>query len=259
MDKLQEICTVKKEHITQQKQQVSISDLEDTAQQNTPCGFYTALQKAQHIPLIAEIKKASPSKGLIRADFEPATIAKEYEKGGATCLSVLTDTPYFQGKDEYLLQAKNACDLPVLRKDFILDPYQVVESKALGADCILLIVAALALSQAKELEAAAHEIGLDVLVEVHNAEELEQALQLTTPLIGINNRNLKTLEVNLITTKTLAPSITNDRMVICESGIFNHTEIQEMLEHNVSGFLVGESLMRQENITHATQELLGIS
>lgn len=195
--------------------------------------------------VIAEIKKASPSKGVIREDFRPAEIAASYEKGGAACLSVLTDRQYFQGSPEYLQQARGACELPVLRKDFMIAPYQVYESRAMGADCILLIVAALELSQMQELEAVAHELGMAVLVESHDGEELERALQLKTPLIGINNRNLRTFDVTLDTTLGLLDQIPEDRIVITESGIFTQEDVTLMQSRNVHAFLVGEAFMRK--------------
>lgn len=195
--------------------------------------------------VIAEIKKASPSKGVIRADFRPAEIAASYEKGGAACLSVLTDQQYFQGCAEYLQQARAACDLPVLRKDFMIDPYQVYEARAMGADCILLIVAALSLAQMQELEAVAQELGMAVLVESHDGDELDLALQLKTPLVGVNNRNLRTFEVSLDTTLDLLPQIPQDRIVITESGIFTADDVALMQDHGVNAFLVGEAFMRQ--------------
>lgn len=197
--------------------------------------------------VIAEIKKASPSKGVIRVDFNPAEIAASYEHGGAACLSVLTDEQYFQGSAEYLKQARAACDLPVLRKDFMIDAYQVYEARAMGADCILLIAAALTLPKMQALEAVAHELGMAVLVEVHNAEELEQALQLKTPLLGINNRNLRTFEVTLDTTLGLLSRIGQDKIVVTESGIFTSDDVALMRDHNVHTFLVGEAFMRQDD------------
>ncbi|MEO1957556.1 MAG: indole-3-glycerol phosphate synthase TrpC, partial [Methylophilaceae bacterium] len=195
--------------------------------------------------VIAEIKKASPSKGVIREDFNPAEIAKSYEQAGAACLSVLTDEKYFQGSAAYLKQARDACKLPVLRKDFMVDPYQVVEARAMGADCILLIAAALELKQMQLLEDVSHELGMAVLVEVHNQEELDLALELATPLVGINNRNLRTFDVTLQTTIDLLKKLPDDRFVITESGIFTPEDVALMREHNVNGFLVGEAFMRQ--------------
>ena len=195
--------------------------------------------------VIAEIKKASPSKGVIRENFNPAEIAKSYEKGGAACLSVLTDKQYFQGSAEYLKQARAACKLPVLRKDFMIDPYQVYEARAMGADCILLIVAALELAQMRELEELSHDLGMAVLVEVHDGDELELALQLETPLIGINNRNLRTFDVTLETTLQLLKQLPDDRFVVTESGIFTPEDVALMRSNHVHAFLVGEAFMRQ--------------
>jgi len=195
--------------------------------------------------VIAEIKKASPSKGVIREDFNPAEIAKSYEQAGAACLSVLTDEQYFQGSAAYLKQARDACSLPVLRKDFMIDPYQVVEARAMGADCILLIAAALELKQMQLLEDISHELGMAVLVEVHNQKELDLALELGTPLVGINNRNLRTFDVTLQTTLDLLKKLPDDRFVITESGIFTPEDVALMRNNNVNGFLVGEAFMRQ--------------
>jgi indole-3-glycerol phosphate synthase len=248
-DILKKILATKKIEIAASKAAVSLSQLQAQAEaQSDPRDFVGSIHKkvmANKPAVIAEIKKASPSKGIIRADFNPAEIARSYEKGGAACLSVLTDVEYFQGSAEYLKQARAACKLPVLRKDFIIDEYQVFEARAMGADCILLIVAALELKQMQALELLANELGMAVLVEVHDADELALAVQLDTPLIGINNRNLRTFEVTLQTTLDLLKLIPDDRFVVTESGIFTPEDVKLMMDNDVQGFLVGEALMRQ--------------
>jgi len=223
-----------------------------------PRGFVDAIKRKLadgNAGIIAEIKKASPSKGVLRADFEPALIANSYEQHGAACLSVLTDGLYFQGSSAFLKAARAACTLPVLRKDFMIDAYQVVEARAMGADAILLIAAALDLDRMRDLEQCAHDLGMDVLVEVHNAEELTAALQLTTPLLGVNNRNLKTFEVTLDTTIDLLGSIGNDKIIVTESGILERADVLRMREHHVNAFLVGEVFMRAPDPGVALAEL----
>lgn len=262
MNTLEEICAKKRIHVEKQKKVVSEAELiARISLTEKPRGFIEHIKRriASGAPaLIAEVKKASPSKGIIRADFDPAMLAKAYENGGATCLSVLTDEPYFQGADAYLQQAKMAVNLPVLRKDFMIDPYQILESRALGADCILLIMAALSDDEAKTLEALAHKLGMDVLVEVHDEDECKRALaHLTSKLLGVNNRNLKTLAVDLQTSEKLATLIPADRIKVCESGIASSADIVRMHQSGYHTFLVGESLMRQSDVTLATKQLLG--
>lgn len=248
---LEKILARKAEEVAARRASVSLSELETlVATADAPRGFAKALieqAKRKQPAVIAEIKKASPSKGVIRENFQPAEIAKSYEAGGATCLSVLTDIDFFQGADAYLKEARGACKLPVIRKDFMIDPYQVVEARALGADCILLIVSALDDVQMAELAAVAKANKLDVLVEVHDGDELERALKtLDTPLVGINNRNLHTFEVSLETTLDLLPRIPRDRLVITESGILNRADVELMEISEVYSFLVGEAFMRAE-------------
>ncbi|MBA4306504.1 MAG: indole-3-glycerol phosphate synthase TrpC [Sphingopyxis sp.] len=254
-DKLAEICATKVGEVAARK-------LEGLAHWPSPSpvrGFEMALRlRAQTgFALIAEIKKASPSKGLIRADFDPAAHAKAYQAGGAACLSVLTDAPYFQGHEDYLVAARAACDLPVIRKDFMVDPWQCAEARAMGADAILIIVAALEDQQMREIEDAAVSQNLDVLVEVHDESEMYRALQhLKSKLIGVNNRNLKTFDVDLSTTERLAKMVPSDVLLVCESGISTHADCTRMEQAGVSTFLVGESLMRQKDVESATHMLL---
>jgi indole-3-glycerol phosphate synthase len=248
-DILNKIIATKVIEVAAAKVQKSLAVVQAEALAASPVRDFVASIRAKiaakHSAVIAEIKKASPSKGVIRADFRPAEIAKSYEQGGAACLSVLTDVEYFQGSPEYLKQARAACSLPVLRKDFMIDAYQVYEARAMGADCILLIAAAIDLAKMRELEQIAHSLGMAVLVEVHNGEELDLALQLNTPLLGINNRNLRTFEVTLNTTLGLLARIPEDKIVVTESGIFTKDDVALMRTNDVHTFLVGEAFMRQ--------------
>jgi indole-3-glycerol phosphate synthase len=258
-DVLARICADKRRHVAACRDARPLAEVEAAARAaDAPRGFAASLRRAmaQGYGLIAEIKRASPSKGLIRKDFDPPSLARAYQAGGASCLSVLTDVPYFQGDDAFLVAAREACGLPVLRKDFMLDPYQVVEARALGADCILLIMAALDDAAARELAATASDWGMDVLVEVHDRSELDRALRLDCEMIGINNRNLKTLSIDLETTEALAPHIPADRLIVSESGLYAPADLARMARVGARCFLVGESLMRQEDVAAAVRALL---
>ncbi|ASF46939.1 indole-3-glycerol phosphate synthase TrpC [Methylovulum psychrotolerans] len=261
-DILQKILSQKVIEIATRKQAMTIANLEDMAESvASPRGFAYALQRqvqAKKPAIIAEIKKASPSQGVIRENFEPVSIARDYAMSGATCLSVLTDKAFFQGSEVYLQMVRERCPLPVLRKDFMIDVYQVYEARALGADCILLIVAALTDGQMHELEDVANQLGMDVLVEVHNADELTRALTLKTRLLGINNRNLRTFETSLQTTLTLQAAIPSDRIIITESGIHSHDDVQLMLDNGIYGFLVGEAFMRADSPGQKMRDLFAL-
>ncbi|WP_010139277.1 indole-3-glycerol phosphate synthase TrpC [Oceanicola sp. S124] len=256
---LDRIKAYKLEEIAADKAAKPLADVEAEARQASPVRpFADALHEAsrQGYGLIAEVKKASPSKGLIREDFDPEWIATAYEEGGAACLSVLTDTPSFQGAKDFLPLARNACALPVLRKDFMYDTYQVAEARAMGADCILIIMASVSDAQAVELEAAATDWGMDALIEVHNQEELERAALLDSRLLGINNRNLKTFETSLDTTRTLSRLAPEDRILVSESGLHGPDDLADMARFGARCFLIGESLMRQDDVAGATRKLL---
>ncbi len=260
-DALTKICAAKREHISAKKRERSLATIEAAAKEaSAPRGFYRRLRKVAdegRYGLIAEVKKASPSKGLIREDFDPPALAAAYERGGATCMSVLTDIPYFQGDDAHLFAARAAVSLPTIRKDFMIDTYQVAEARALGADCILVILAAVDDALAAELEAAATGWGMDVLIEVHDAAELDRAMKLKSPLLGINNRNLKTLATDIETTRRLAPRVIDaERLVVSESGLYTPEDLAAMYDVGARCFLIGESLMRQDDVEAATRQLL---
>ncbi len=260
-DILRKIVARKLEEIAERSARLPMRELQAALGGASPSrGFAAAIEikiAAGQAGVIAEIKKASPSKGVLREDFRPADIARSYERGGAACLSVLTDVDFFQGGDEYLKQARAACALPVIRKDFIVDPYQVIEARAMGADCILLIVACLEDAQMKDLNDLAHELGMDVLIEVHDAGELERALKVRNRLVGINNRNLRTFEVSLDTTLELLPAIPDDRILVTESGIQSPADVQLMRENAVNAFRVGEAFMRADEPGDKLAELFG--
>ena len=259
-DTLATIVADKSKHVATCKAERPLAKVEAAAKvADAPRGFARALNAAiasDQYGLIAEIKKASPSKGLIRPDFDPPALARAYARGGATCLSVLTDEPYFQGRDEFLVQARAAVTLPVLRKDFMIDPYQVIEARALGADCILLIMACLDDALAAELAQLAHRWGMDVLVEVHDEAELDRALEIDGDLVGVNNRNLKTLTVDLATTEQLAPRVPKDRVLVAESGLGTPADLLRMAKVGASAFLIGESFMRKPDVEAAVRAIL---
>ncbi len=261
-DMLARICGVKRAHVADVRARRPLSEVHEHAlAASPPRGFAAVLEEARAAGaygLIAEIKRASPSRGMIREDFAPALLARAYREGGARCLSVLTDMPYFCGADDHLLAARAAIDLPVLRKDFMLEPYQIIEARSIGADCVLLIMAALGDGQASELAGLAKTLGMDILVEVHDEAELARALDIGTGMIGINNRNLKTLVTDTATTTRLAPLVPEDRLVVAESGLSSHDDLAAMKDVGVTTFLIGEALMSKPDVRAATAEILGL-
>ena len=260
---LDKICASTAVEVAKRKERVSLDAVKaKAAEAAQPRGFVEALQTtfaSGKLALIAEIKKASPSKGLIRPDFEPASLAKAYQAGGATCLSVLTDEPFFMGHDDFLADALAAVPLPCLRKDFMIDPYQIYESRAIGADCVLLMLSVLEDDLIVELENIALSLGMDALIEIHDEEELARAQKLKSPLFGINNRNLKKLTSSLDTFRTLAPMVDKGRFLVAESGLYTHSDLTDLAGHGAQAYLIGEGLMRQDDVTAATKEILGLA